>query len=126
MKAHYKLSLTLLAGMAIGAAAVEALHAQAKPPVYIVNEIDVTDQAAFQAYADAQSTLIQKNGGRYIIRGGKVTAIDGAPPKRFSVYVFDSADRMKAWQDDPGEKAVWAMREKAGKFRSFAVEGVTN
>ena len=30
----------------------------------VVNEIDLTDAAGFQKYADAQSQLIQKHGGR--------------------------------------------------------------
>ena len=57
-----------------GAIAVQGLHAQVKPPVYVVNEIDVTNQAGFQKYASAQAQLIQKHGGRYVIRGGKVVA----------------------------------------------------
>lgn len=121
---NYKTALTLLAGVALGAIAIQGLHAQAKPPVYIVNEVDVTDQAAFQTYADAQSKLIQKHGGRYIIRGGKVTPIEGAPPKRFTVYVFDSPEKMQAWQGDQGE--VKALREKAAKFLTFAAEGLAN
>ncbi len=31
--------------------------AQARPPVYVVNEIEVKDPAAFKRYADAQSEL---------------------------------------------------------------------
>jgi hypothetical protein len=32
MKTHYTVALSICAGLAIGAAAVQALHAQAKPP----------------------------------------------------------------------------------------------
>jgi len=34
MKSRYAVALSLLAGTAVGAAAVQGLHAQAKPPVY--------------------------------------------------------------------------------------------
>ena len=37
----------MLAGTVIGAAAVTGLHAQAKPPVYLVTEIDVTNPEAY-------------------------------------------------------------------------------
>jgi uncharacterized protein (DUF1330 family) len=126
MKAHTVLALGVLAGIGIGAAAVEGLHAQAKPPVYVVNEIDVTDQAGFQAYAQANAKLIESHGGRYIIRGGKVTeTISGTPPAgRYTIYVFDDEDKMKAWRNDPGFKDLMATRDKAGKFRSFVVEGI--
>jgi len=41
----------------LGAVAFQRLHAQTKPPVYVVNEIDVTDSAGFRKYADAQAQL---------------------------------------------------------------------
>jgi hypothetical protein len=36
-------ALALLAGAAIGAIAVQGLHAQTKAPVYVVTETDITD-----------------------------------------------------------------------------------
>ena len=43
MKTNYKLAIALVAGAAIGGAAIQGLHAQAKPPVYVVGEISVTN-----------------------------------------------------------------------------------
>jgi len=79
--------LSTIAAAMLGAVAFQGLHAQTKPPVYVVNEIDVTDSAGFQKYADAQAQLIQKHGGRYIIRGGKVvTTFDGEPNGSRSMF----------------------------------------
>ena len=126
MKTRSIVAVSLLAGAAVGAAAIQSLHAQAKPPVYVVNEIDVTDAAGFQKYADAQAQNIQKHGGHYIIRGGKVvTTMDGEAPKRFTIYVFDTQDTFEAWRTDPTAKELFDTRSKYGKFRSFAVEGLT-
>jgi hypothetical protein len=36
MNTQYAMALTLLAGVAIGAGAVQGLYAQAKPPTYVV------------------------------------------------------------------------------------------
>ena len=36
MKTHYIVPLSVAAGIAIGAAAIQTLHAQAKPPGYVV------------------------------------------------------------------------------------------
>ncbi len=47
MKTNYKVTVALAAGVAIGGAAVQGLHAQAKPPAYVVSEIDVTDKDAY-------------------------------------------------------------------------------
>jgi uncharacterized protein (DUF1330 family) len=62
-----------------------------------MNEIEVIDPAAFRTYADQQVDVIKKHGGKYIIRDGAVTVIEGAAPKRFTIYVFDNAEKMKAW-----------------------------
>jgi uncharacterized protein (DUF1330 family) len=127
MKTRTTIALSVLAGSVIGAAAIQAIHAQAaKPPIYVINELDVTDPAAFQTYAEAQAKLIQKHDGHYIIRRGKTVAtISGTPPTgAVTVYVFDNQDKMQAWRDDPAQKDVLGTRDKAGKFRSFAVEGL--
>ena len=47
MKTNYKVAIALVAGAALGGAAIQGLHAQAKPPVYTVFEIDVTNVEAY-------------------------------------------------------------------------------
>jgi uncharacterized protein (DUF1330 family) len=87
----------------------------------VVNEVDVKDKAGFQTYAANQETLIKKYGGQYIIRGGKVVAtLSGTPPSdRFTVYRFDSQEKMQAWRDDPAQKDGLATRDKVGKGRGY-------
>ena len=41
MKTHYAVPFAMLAGFGLGAVAVQGLHAQAKPPIYYISEIDV-------------------------------------------------------------------------------------
>ena len=36
MKANYKLALALIAGIAVGGAVIKEVHAQMKPPTYVV------------------------------------------------------------------------------------------
>jgi len=43
MKSNYKVAVAMLAGVALGAFVVQGLHAQAKPPIYVVAEIDVSN-----------------------------------------------------------------------------------
>jgi hypothetical protein len=43
MKTQFSLALSMLAGAALGGAAIEALHAQAKPPVYMIAINEVSD-----------------------------------------------------------------------------------
>jgi hypothetical protein len=65
MKQYFGLALGLLAGTIIGAAAVTGLHDQAKPPVYLVTEIDVTNREAYgKEFAPKAQATIKEAGGR--------------------------------------------------------------
>jgi hypothetical protein len=70
MKRPIIIGLAVLAGAALGALAVQGLHAQAKPPVYVVTEIDVTNLDAYvKEYAPKAQALIRSSGGRIIAAG---------------------------------------------------------
>lgn len=129
MKVNYKLALTLLAGAALGAAAIQALHAQAKPPVYVVIDIsDVTDPEGFKAVTSrpnaAGAAVFKEFGGRYIARTTNITALDGTAPKRMIVIAFDSVEKAKGWNSSPAQMEVNAARGKFTKSRSFVIEGM--
>src|SRR5262249_33105039 len=78
------LGIALLAGAALGAAGVQGLHAQAKPPIYYVAEIEITNPEAYGAeYAPKAQAIIKSHGGRQLAIGGaggagaaKITAFD--------------------------------------------------
>ncbi len=75
MKMHYTVALSILAGVAVGAAAVQALHAQAKPPAYVVAEIDVTNAEPYdKEYVPPAAKAIADAGGKYVVRGGRTVA----------------------------------------------------
>ena len=131
MKTHYTVILAMLAGAAIGATAVNGLHAQAKAPLYLVSEIDVTNPEAYgKEYAPKAQALIKASGGRFLAIGGaagagagKVTAFDGEAPKRATLQVWDSMEQYQAYRNLPAFKEARQIGEKYAKFRTFAVEG---
>lgn len=133
MKTHYLVALAMLAGFGLGAVAVQRLHAQAKPLVYYVTEIDVTDPVGFaKEYLPIVRPTIKADGGRFVALGGpagggKVVTIEGAPPaSRVAVLVWDSFEKIQAHRDSAEFQKARAIGEKYAKFRSFAVEGLAN
>ncbi len=126
MKTQYAMALTLLAGVAIGAGAVQGLHAQAKPPVYVVTEIDITDLSAYMKdYAPLAQATIKSAGGTRLAAGQNITVFEGAPPKgRVAINRFDSLEQVKAWRDSAEYKEARKIGDKYATFRSFAIEGV--
>ena len=125
MKTNHKLILALLVGALIGVAGARAIHARDVKvlPGYAVAEVDVTDPATFQKYAEKAPGTISASGGHYIIRGGKSLSIEGEPPKRFVVIQFDSVEKAKAWEDSPAYEAIKPIRHSSAKSRVFIIEG---
>ena len=126
MKTYYTVTLAMLGGIGIGAAAVQTLHAQAKPPIYYIAEIDVTNLEGYtKEYVPIVQPLIKKSGGRLVAAGQKVTAFEGDPPKpRVAVQVWDSMEKIRAWRNSAEFKEIRKIGEKYAKFRSFTVEGL--
>jgi uncharacterized protein (DUF1330 family) len=131
MKTYYIVTLAILAGCALGAAAVQGLHAQVRPPIYYVVEIDAADPDAYaKEFAPQAQAIIKAAGGRFLAIGGTgatgakpVTRIEGEPPKRVVVMVWDSMEQVKNWWGNPEYAALRKIVDKYAKFRSFAVEG---
>jgi uncharacterized protein (DUF1330 family) len=132
VKTYFTVTLAMLTGFGLGAVAVQSLHAQAKPPVYYISVIDVSDPDAYgKEYAPKAQATIKAAGGRFVAIGGtagvgagKVTAFDGEAPKRVTVQVWDSMEKIKAWRADPAYIALRKIGDKYAKFHSFAVDGV--
>lgn len=131
MNQRISTGLTLLAGVAIGATAIHGLHAQAKPPAYVVIPIlKIKDAAAFKAgtidKANATEGELKAAGGAYVIRNTKFTSLDGIPPQRLVVIKFDSVEKAQAFENTASQKEINGNRTKTTDSLSFIVEGLAN
>lgn len=131
MKTYYTVTLAMLAGAAFGGAAVQTIHAQAKPPVYFVAEISVTNPQAYgKEYAPRAQASIKAAGGKLIALGGAggagaqmVKGFDGEPPKRAAIQVWDSMEKLEAWYNSADYQAARKIGMKYATFHSYAIEG---
>ena len=131
MKQFFGLGLAMLAGTMIGAAGISVLHAQAKAPVYLVTEIDVTNPEAYgKEFAPKAQASIKVSGGKFVVIGGAggasakpVTALVGTPPKRVTIQIWDSVDAIKAWYNGNEYQDALKIGEKYATFRRYIVEG---
>ena len=126
MKGHFKVGLGMLAGFALGAAAVAELHAQAKPPAYVISEIDVTNPDAYaKEYVPLATKALAESGQKRLVSGGKTLSIAGAPPAaRIVVSTFESMEKAQAAYTSPAYVEARKIGDKYGKLRIFAVEGI--
>lgn len=128
MKTSHKLALAGLAGVLIGVAGGRAIHAQPikTPPAYVIAELELLNPSTpiSKKYGEKMPETLAPFTHRYLVRGGKTQALEGAPPKAIVVIAFDSAEKAREWYDSPAYQAIKPMRDSSAKTRLFIVEGV--
>ena len=128
MNKKFKIALAVVASAALGAAAVQGLHAQAKPKAYYVVELEVLDAAAQAAYAPVVQAAQRSAGGRpFRTAGARIVAFEGTPPKSVAITEWDSLEQVQAYLNSAAFKNLAPQRDKAVRIvRSYAVEGPAN
>jgi uncharacterized protein (DUF1330 family) len=126
METRIKIALGVLAGFGLGAVAVQTLHAQAKPPAYVISEIEVTNADAYaKEYVPLATKALAESGQRRLASGGRTIAIAGTPPaSRVVVSVFDSLEKAQAAYTSAAYLDARKIGDQYGKLRIFAVEGL--
>ena len=65
---------------------------------YVIADTEIVDPAAGARYRDLAQKSIAQYGGRYIVRGGAVDAVEGGwQPKLFVVVEFPSMEQARRW-----------------------------
>jgi uncharacterized protein (DUF1330 family) len=126
MKTRYILAIATIGGFALGAIAVQALHAQAKPMAYGIAEVTVTDKDAYtKEFLPAVQKTIADAGGKFLAAGGKTVSQIGTPPApRVVLIQWPSLDAAEAWWSGAATKDAFKIGEKYATFRNFALEGL--
>jgi uncharacterized protein (DUF1330 family) len=91
---------------------------------FMIVEVETTDEALMAEYRKHTPGLIAKFGGKFIVRGGRTTTLEGGwSPQRVVMIEFPDMASLERFYHSPEYKPVLAMRMKAGKSRAIAVEG---
>jgi uncharacterized protein (DUF1330 family) len=128
MKVALKISVAIACGILVGGGAVQLLHAQAKPPAFVVAEIAVKDKQGYEEnYLKATTKDISNHGGKYLAGGydKTVSLVGDPPPNRVILLQFANLDAVKAWRDQGGEDMENTVGSKYAKFRVYAIEGAS-
>ena len=98
---------------------------QPVPKAYVIADIDVTDPEAFGRYRELSSAAVEQYGGRYVVRGGPTTVLEGErQPNRLVVLEFDDVEAARRWYDSPEYREARAVRQSAATGSFVLVEGV--
>ena len=92
---------------------------------YVISEVEVRDAAGFEAYRTIAARAIAQYGGRYLVRGGAASVVEGGPlPKTIIVVEFPTMERLREWYDSPEYAEALKVRRTALDRRLIFVEGV--
>jgi len=126
MRSNYKIAMVLLAGVAIGAVAVQGLHAQgAKLKAYAVAEFEPLDPSARAAGLPAARKVIEAANGQSLrTTAGRVVQIEGGPaPKSVGITEWPSVDEAVAFYKSKAWTDIAPQRDKFAKvIRRYVVE----
>ena len=90
---------------------------------YVIGEIEVTDPAVYDDYRKQVLSTITKYGGRFLVRGSRCEALEGASPKRMVLLEFPSYEQALKWYRSPEYAPLIKLRQKASRGELIVVEG---
>lgn len=92
---------------------------------YVIVQETVHDQAMFAAYGKDVPAMIAAHGGRFLVRGGALTVVEGEwKHPRVVVIEFPSRDAAEAWYRSPEYQKVLPLRLKSATDNFVIVDGV--
>ena len=93
-------------------------------PAYIIATVNITKPDAYQEYAKLAGPATLKHGGRFLVRGGKKTALEGDIPfQRIVVTEFPDVEAAKRFYNSVEYQAAKQKRLGAADFHMIVVEG---
>ena len=91
---------------------------------YVIVEIEVKDPARYERYKALAPPSIAQYGGRYLVRGGACTVLEGSwQPARLVVLEFPSRAAAQAWWDSPEYAPAKALRQQSAATEMLLVDG---
>ena len=93
----------------------------------MIIEINVKNQEMYSQYIKKVPQIIKKYGGKYIVRGGKISSFACSNlPDRVIIIEFESEENLKQCFNSQEYLAVAPLRENSTESRIIIVDGYSN
>ena len=93
---------------------------------YVISEVTVRDEEQAARYRELAAASIAEYGGRYLVRGAEIDAVEGTTGNgRLVIVEFPSMERARAWYMSASYAPARVLRETALDRRLLFVEGVS-
>jgi uncharacterized protein (DUF1330 family) len=92
---------------------------------YMIVQIKITRPQGWPEYREAVGPLIQRFGGRYIVRGGDIEVLEGRHDgRRLVLFEFPSIEAIRSFWNSSDYAEVKKLRQGSGELDVWAVPGV--
>ena len=92
---------------------------------YAIFDVTITDREKYLDYMAQVAPAIEAASGRYLVRGGPHTVLEGDwQPTRLVVIEFPSGEAAQAFYQSPVYRNLKALRESCSRAKLVTVEGV--
>jgi len=93
-------------------------------PAYIAVDITIDDPKTYDRYKLLAPPSIAKYEGRYLVRGGTTTTLEGDwSPSRFVILEFPTADKARQWWGSPEYAEAKALRQSCARTQMVLLDG---
>ncbi len=93
--------------------------------VYMIVDVDVKDQSAYERYKAEVPALISKHGGECLVRGGNYEVLEGGwKPIRLILFRFPDKESVHAFFNDPEYQPLKEIRHSVAETDIVLVEGL--
>jgi uncharacterized protein (DUF1330 family) len=125
MKTGFNIALSMIVGAILGGAAIQALHAQTKPPVYMIAINELTDPERYaKEYVPPAQQSVKDHGGEYVAAGPGTPVAGNLPQGPVVILRWASMEALEGWRNSPEFQAALKIGEKYAKFNIVAVNGL--
>ena len=92
---------------------------------YVIADVEVKDEAKFEAYRKLVPATVEAYGGKYIVRGGESMVAEGEwTPHRTVIIEFENFEQAKAWHGSEEYAGPKQMRIDSTNSSVIIVDGL--
>ena len=92
--------------------------------VYMIIDVTIRDHDLYSRYVESVAEVVERYGGRYLVRGGKVTPLSGNwNPERMIVIEFDTVEQLQRCFRSAEYLELAPLREQSTDSRAIVAEG---
>ena len=94
-------------------------------PAYVIVDVDVIDPERYEQYKAATPATIAAADGRFLVRGGEITILEGDwQPARLVLLEFESLEAAEHWYESAAYQEAKKLRGGGARMRMVAVQGL--